>query len=315
MNRKDDIMKDVQQKLVIPKDLQKRRILFARMNLSTQEKQQYIRLLKGHEGEKQFYQLIKNNHTTNSIFLHDLLLQSNNSLFQIDHILIHAQTIFSFEVKNYEGEFIIENGNWYVKSTKQEIRNPLNQLNKSDYLLRQLVINLGYNLPVKSYLVFINRDFTLYQLPPNLPILLRSQLNRFIQFLNKSHVPLKQEHHQLAQDLKKVQITDSSFENLPDYDFKQLRKGITCPECYMFLSRERQSFLLCDNCGYTETLEKGILRNVFEFHLLFPDMKITTNVIYEWCHIFRSPRTIRKVLSKHFIFIQNGPYSYYDIKS
>lgn len=315
MNRKDDIMKDVQQKLVMPKDLQKRRILFARMNLSTQEKQQYIRLLKGHEGEKQFYQLIKNNHTTNSIFLHDLLLQSNNSLFQIDHILIHAQTIFSFEVKNYEGEFIIENGNWYVKSTKQEIRNPLNQLNKSDYLLRQLVKNLGYNLPVKSYLVFINRDFTLYQLPPNLPILLRSQLNRFIQFLNKSHVPLKQEHHQLAQDLKKVQITDSSFENLPDYDFKQLRKGITCPECYMFLSRERQSFLLCDNCGYTETLEKGILRNVFEFHLLFPDMKITTNVIYEWCHIFRSPRTIRKVLSKHFIFIQNGPYSYYDIKS
>lgn len=315
MNRKDDIMKDVQQKLVIPKDLQKRRILFARMNLSTQEKQQYIRLLKGHEGEKQFYQLIKNNHTTNSIFLHDLLLQSNNSLFQIDHILIHAQTIFSFEVKNYEGEFIIENGNWYVKSTKQEIRNPLNQLNKSDYLLRQLVKNLGYNLPVKSYLVFINRDFTLYQLPPNLPILLRSQLNRFIQFLNKSHVPLKQEHHQLAQDLKKVQITDSSFENLPDYDFKQLRKGITCPECYMFLSRERQSFLLCDNCGYTETLEKGILRNVFEFHLLFPQEKITTNVIYEWCHIFRSPRTIRKVLSKHFIFIQNGPYSYYDIKS
>lgn len=315
MNRKDDIMKDVQQKLVIPKDLQKRRILFARMNLSTQEKQQYIRLLKGHEGEKQFYQLIKNNHTTNSIFLHDLLLQSNNSLFQIDHILIHAQTIFSFEVKNYEGEFIIENGNWYVKSTKQEIRNPLNQLNKSDYLLRQLVKNLGYNLPVKSYLVFINRDFTLYQLPPNLPILLRSQLNRFIQFLNKSHVPLKQEHHQLAQDLKKVQITDSSFEKLPDYDFKQLRKGITCPECYMFLSRERQSFLLCDNCGYTETLEKGILRNVFEFHLLFPQEKITTNVIYEWCHIFRSPRTIRKVLSKHFIFIQNGPYSYYDIKS
>lgn len=313
MNRKDDIMKDVQQKLVIPKDLQKRRILFARMNLSTQEKQQYIRLLKGHEGEKQFYQLIKNNHTTNSIFLHDLLLQSNNSLFQIDHILIHAQTIFSFEVKNYEGEFIIENGNWYVKSTKQEIRNPLNQLNKSDYLLRQLVKNLGYNLPVKSYLVFINRDFTLYQLPPNLPILLRSQLNRFIQFLNKSHVPLKQEHHQLAQDLKKVQITDSSFEKLPDYDFKQLRKGITCPECYMFLSRERQSFLLCDNCGYTETLEKGILRNVFEFHLLFPQEKITTNVIYEWCGIFKSLLTIRKVLSRHFTFIENGPHSYYEI--
>lgn len=313
MNRKDDIMKDVQQKLVMPKDLQKRRILFARMNLSTQEKQQYIRLLKGHEGEKQFYQLIKNNHTTNSIFLHDLLLQSNNSLFQIDHILIHAQTIFSFEVKNYEGEFIIENGNWYVKSTKQEIRNPLNQLNKSDYLLRQLVKNLGYNLPVKSYLVFINRDFTLYQLPPNLPILLRSQLNRFIQFLNKSHVPLKQEHHQLAQDLKKVQITDSSFEKLPDYDFKQLRKGITCPECYMFLSRERQSFLLCDNCGYTETLEKGILRNVFEFHLLFPQEKITTNVIYEWCGIFKSLLTIRKVLSRHFTFIENGPHSYYEI--
>lgn len=132
--------------------------------------------------------MLKNNLTAN---FHNLLLQSNNPLFQIDHILIHAHTIFLFEVKNYEGEFYIDNDIWYVKSTKQEIQNPINQLNKSDYLLRQLIKNLGYNIPVKSYLVFVNREFTLYQLPPNLPILLRSQLNKFIQHLNNSYVPLK----------------------------------------------------------------------------------------------------------------------------
>lgn len=107
--------------------------------------------------------MLKNNLTAN---FHNLLLQSNNPLFQIDHILIHAHTIFLFEVKNYEGEFYIDNDIWYVKSTKQEIQNPINQLNKSDYLLRQLIKNLGYNIPVKSYLVFVNREFTLYQLPP-----------------------------------------------------------------------------------------------------------------------------------------------------
>ncbi|HEY4601790.1 MAG TPA: nuclease-related domain-containing protein [Cerasibacillus sp.] len=308
-------MKNVKKELEKPKSLQKLQILFARSNLSRQEKQRYNKKMKGYIGEKEFYNLLKKNLPTNAIILHDLLLESNNSIFQIDNILVHGKTIFSFEVKNFEGEFYIDNGNWYVKATQQEIRNPLHQLKKNDYLLRHLVQQLGYNIPIKSYLVFVNPEFTLYQLPVNLPIILPTQLNRFSQNLNRSFTPPNQGHHQLAKELKNLQITDSPFENITNYNFKQLKKGITCPKCFSLLSRHTLRTLMCGNCDFSEEMKHAILRSVVEFKILFPNKKITTNIIYEWCGKIVSKQTIRKILSENLIIIKTGRYSYYEFRN
>src|SRR5699024_6935031 len=105
--------------------------------------------------------------------------------------------IYMFEVKNYEGDFLIQDDRWFVEGTEKEIRNPLFQLKRSDFLLRQLLLQLNFDLQVKSYLVFMNHDFTLYQLSPGLPILLRSQLHRFIKKINKMSPPLTEHHFHL----------------------------------------------------------------------------------------------------------------------
>lgn len=299
-------------KPIKPKELQILQLLSPRKNFSYKEKQTFNNLMKGYNGEKQFYTLLKKHLSSSGIILSDLLLEINNSVFQIDNVLVRNKTIFQFEVKNYDGEFYIENGDWYIAGTRKEISNPLLQLKKSNYLLRQLLQKLGYNLQVRPYLVFINQEFTLYQLPLKLPIILPNQLNRFIKNLNNTPVNTHKYHTDIARDLVASNIKDSSYENLPEYDYHQLRKGMTCPKCYTFLIRYNKQHVKCENCGHIENIQSAILRSTCEFKLLFPNKKITTSVIFDWCELDLSKFTIRQVLSNHLKQIYKGRYTHYE---
>jgi hypothetical protein len=69
--------------------------------------------------------------------------------------------------------------------------------------------------------------------------------------------------------------------------------------------------LVCDNCGCKEEVESAVLRSVAELLLLFPDQKITTKVILEWCQIVKSEKTIRRILAKNFKRIGHGKSANY----
>ncbi|MBO1005733.1 nuclease-related domain-containing protein [Pseudogracilibacillus auburnensis] len=81
------------------KELQILRCLSRRMNLSTNDKQNIENLHKRYIGERKFYNLLCNFSSTNRIELFDLLLESNNTEFQIDSLIISKNTIFCLEVK------------------------------------------------------------------------------------------------------------------------------------------------------------------------------------------------------------------------
>jgi len=132
------------------------RLLNARMSLVEKDKQHFYNLVKGYEGEVMFDSLIEKLHCQ-SYILNDLLLESNGSKFQIDSIMLTQEPLYLFEVKNYEGDFYFENERFYTISKKEkEIKNPLQQLERSESLLRQLLQNLGYRIPIEAYVVFIN---------------------------------------------------------------------------------------------------------------------------------------------------------------
>ena len=57
---------------------------------------------------------------------------------------------------------------------------------------------------------------------------------------------------------------------------------------------------VCKDCGHEEMVATALIRNVNEFKLLFPNRKITTNVIHEWCNEVKSKKIIRKILEKKF---------------
>ncbi|MCJ8007636.1 nuclease-related domain-containing protein [Lederbergia wuyishanensis] len=271
------------------------RILKSRKTLSTEEADQLARLEKGYEGELLFDERV-NRLSKEWLVLDDLQLESNNTNFQIDSIIIAQKLILLFEIKNHEGDYYIEDGKWYyINGTP--IQNPVNQLERSESLFRRLLQELGNNIPIESYIIYVNPDFHIYNTIRNLPIIFPNQLNRFFTKLDQLSSKVNGYHMRLAKKIASLHKIKSSYSNLPKYSYDKLRKGVICANCSSFNLESKRRVLTCKNCGTIE---------------IFPNQKITTSIIFDWCNGIRSEDTIRRVLLKHYAIKGNGKASYYE---
>ncbi|MBD8067581.1 nuclease-related domain-containing protein [Bacillus sp. PS06] len=286
------------------------RFLNKRMPFSVDNHKHFFNLEKGFNGEIQFDHMIKKLQS-NSFILNDLQLESNKTRFQIDSLIIQQESIYLFEVKNYEGDFLFDSEAITTLSGK-EYRNPQDQLKRSTALLRQLLQEYGSNLTIKSYVIFINPGFTLYQANDNLPFIFPTQLKRFLNKLEMQPSRLNIQHKQLAKKLISSHITEAPYSQLPTYEFNHLKLGLTCNNCYSFSISVFDRQIVCNDCETNEAVELAVLRSVSEFKLLFPNQKITTSVIHKWCKIIQSKKRIQRILTKHLKRIGNGRYASYE---
>lgn len=281
-----------------PKILLFLRILNKREGLPKDAQKYYLNQEKGYQGEVQFDSLTEKLES-NCYILNDLQLEVNNTSFQIDTVAIFEGTIYVLDVKNYEGEFLYALDIFKTVNGK-EIKNPLNQLQKSQSMFRQLLQILGLNFNVEAYVIFINPEFTLHQAPMDLPFIYPTKLNRFLKQLNTqpSHINNHQ-HKKLADKLVSMHKSASPYIQIPPYHYDQLKKAITCKTCNSFSVVVKGHFIVCNNCGYKEVVEAAVLRNVEEIKLLFPERKITTAGVYDWCGIIGCKKRIRRILMKN----------------
>lgn len=286
------------------------RALNTRMDLSSKEKKYYFNLEKGYEGEVMFDQLTETIQS-DMFIINDLCLESNNSIFQIDTLIISQETIYPIEVKNYAGDYRYDSEGFHTLSGN-DINNPLDQVKRCKSLLRQLLQSHGYNFPVEAPLVFINPEFTLYQAPLNLQIIFPTQLNRFIKKLNMTPSKLNGRHKKLADLLISLHLDESPYTRLPPYKYEHVKKGIVCSPCNSFMIAVGEKKLVCAKCGYEEEVEPAVLRSVKELKLLFPDKKITTNGVHEWCKVVASKKMIRRILMKNFSAMGKKKFCYFD---
>ncbi|WP_096155598.1 MULTISPECIES: nuclease-related domain-containing protein [Bacillus] len=284
--------------------------LNSRMVLSESDKRHFINLKKGYEGEKIFDSLIETIQS-DCIILNDLLLKNKSTMFQIDSTIIFKDLIYLFEVKNYEGDFFYESDILY-RFPKSEVTNPLNQLKRTESQLRQVLNNLGYNFQIRPFIIFINPEFTLYKTPLNMPFIFSAQIKRLLEKLNGFSSTIKENHKKLAEALCSMHIEDSPYKTLPAYEYSNLRKGVLCEKCRAFSNIVEGNTCICKECGNKERLGAAIIRSINEFKLLFPDHKITTNVIHEWCKIVDSKERIQRVLKKNFIKKGTHQWMYYE---
>src|SRR5699024_12019603 len=84
------------------------------------------------------------------------------TVFQLDTLLIFNQTVYLFEVKNYQGEFQLEKDHLHCYTTGKNYRNPLHQLKRSELMLTDLLSNMDMNFQIKSYLIFIKNIYNLF---------------------------------------------------------------------------------------------------------------------------------------------------------
>jgi hypothetical protein len=286
------------------------KFLNSRMTLSERDKQHYLNLKKGFEGEVQF-DLLTEKLQCECLILNDLLLKFKNTTFQIDSLIIVPETIYFFEVKNLEGDYFYEQERLYLKP-KSEMNNPLIQLNRSESLLRQLLHSLGFKISITASVVFINPEFTLYQAPLDKPFIFPTQVNRYLEKFNTIPSKLNGKHKILADKLVSLHMEDSPFKQIPAYNYGHLRKGFTCEKCTSFSIYVEGKKSICKDCGHVEILEDAVMRSVRELKLLFPNQKITTNVIHEWCGMVVSKRIIKYILDKNYKLIGIHQWAYFE---
>lgn len=264
---------------------------------------------KGYEGELRSDKWLENL-TDNWLVLHGLLLENHGSRFQIDTLIIAHEKIYILDVKNYEGDYYLEDDKWFTK-TNSNLKNPLHQLIRCETLLRKLLLELGYNYPIESYLIFNNPEFHLYTTTFNPSIVFPTQLNRFLKILNTHPLKLNSKHLKLANQLASLHIVESPYTRLPPYTFEQIKKGLLCPDCRTVFLEVCNGIFICGHCGCRESVDAAVMRNVKEYRMLFPDRKITTKDIFEWCGYVLSKKTIRRVLLQHFSIIGHSVSSHY----
>ncbi|MBB6447087.1 nuclease-related domain-containing protein [Bacillus benzoevorans] len=287
------------------------RSLNARMELTEKERFHYQNIEKGYEGELQF-DLLAQDLVEERYIINDILLEVNNSYFQIDSLIISQGVIHLLDIKNFQGDCFFELDKLYSVKTSREFKNPIIQLQRSATLFRQLLQNLKQNYLVEASVIFINPEFTLYQAPLDQPIILPTRLNSFMMEFNNTSSKLNDGHNKLAQSLISLHQPKNPFSKIPDYHYDQLQKGIYCCKCRSFLVFIKNFDVVCKNCGEHERLEQAILRGVEEFKLLFPERKITTPDIYEWCRLDLSKKTIFRILKKHFTAVGIRRHTYYE---
>ncbi|MBS4194461.1 nuclease-related domain-containing protein [Lederbergia citri] len=293
------------------KELMVYRLLNSRNKLLNEDSTKLARLEKGFKGELIFDERI-DRLSKSWLILNDIQLESNETDFQIDSIIVAQKLLLLFEIKNHEGDYYIEDDQWYYMNGTP-LQNPMSQLERKELLLQRLLRELGSNIPIESYLVYVNPNFHLYNAPRNPSIIFPTQLNRFFDELNKIPTNISEPHKKLAYKLVSMHKSESRS-NIPKYSYEEVRKGIMCSICCSFRLEIKKSIFICKNCEGTENKTTAILRSVDEYHLLFPERKITTINIYEWCKGIVSKKLIQRILSKNFIAKGNAKSTYYDKK-
>jgi DNA-directed RNA polymerase subunit M/transcription elongation factor TFIIS len=128
---------------------------------------------------------------------------------------------------------------------------------------------------------------------------------------NKTPSILNDEHYKLAQTLLSLHKMKNPFLFVPNYHYDELGKRVYCKVCGSFLISVKNIFVVCGNCGGLEKTDEAILRHTKEFKLLFPDLKITTDSIFNWCKIDINKKTIRRVLKKNYNALGKTSSTYY----
>jgi len=287
------------------------RSLNRRMVLTEKEKFRYINLEKGYEGELKF-DLLANQLQEEKFIINDLLLEVNNSQFQIDSLIITHSFIHLLDIKNFEGDYYLESDRLFSVTTNREYKNPVNQIDRSATLLRMLLQKLQQNYLIQASVIFINPEFTLYQAPRDIPIILPTQVNRFLKDFDKTPSTLNDGHKKLAQRLISLHQTKNRYTVLPAYHYDHLEKRTYYNHCGSFQIAKKRNVFICEKCGEQERLELAILRSAKEYKLLFPERRLTTTGIYEWCKVDLSKKTICRILQKHFSVFGHTSDTYYE---
>lgn len=259
----------------------------------------FHRLEAGFYGEERFTNYLNEFGLDHWTILRNKWLK-NDSHFECDFILITGHAVYVFEVKNYYGKFVYENGQSYSRG-RAITYNPINQARNGRLHLQNI---LGrYN--VKGALVFIgeHNQVCIKDEVADIAILETNEVYEFIQ-------QIKQEEQEYSgRWINAVDIISllEKFEIDPPYltapytraEMTTAKKGIFCANCQQKVPITRADYIKC-SCGLHESKEEAIIRTACEYGVLTYGKDFTISDIRGFIDNGASTVFLRKILSKHF---------------
>lgn len=134
------------------------------LSLSNGEDQKRI---AGKEGELQAKKILNHYLNENDLLLNNVNISIHGRNTELDYVVINNNGVFIFEVKNFSGKLVGNEDDQYWNKYKisrgnkeyiKEIRNPIKQLKREIYLLKEYLKYYGVNLWIEGYVLFVNMN-------------------------------------------------------------------------------------------------------------------------------------------------------------
>ncbi len=288
-------------------------ILEKRYDLDRDQQIQLDKERKGRIGEYYLKSLIETKLNPEISVISDYRFEVNGSECQIDFLILLNQSCIIIEVKNYYGDFEIRPDGFYRLNPLRKIKHPFSQVERAEIMLHSHLKRLNLNLNIKYYVVFVNEQFSLYCLTRDMPVVMASQLNRFLDSLNEEVYDKK--HEYIVRRLEDSRLLKSRYELELNLDFNKAKKGLACQYCSGWLEVDTYKQLKCQSCGTREEIESAIGRSITELETLFPSDEITLRRLLEWIDHTYSPSKLRRLLKEICHTHGSKKGRYYTLKS
>lgn len=134
------------------------------LSLSNGEDQKRI---AGKEGELQAKKILNHYLNENDLLLNNANISIHGRNTELDYVVINNNGVFIFEVKNFSGKLVGNEDDQYWNKYKissgnkeyiKEIRNPIKQLKREIYLLKEYLKYYGVDLWIEGYVLFVNMN-------------------------------------------------------------------------------------------------------------------------------------------------------------
>lgn len=141
-------------------------ILFISLFLSLSNGEDQKRIA-GKEGELQAKKILNHYLNENDLLLNNVNISIYGRNTELDYVVINNNGVFIFEVKNFSGKLVGNEDDQYWNKYKisrgnkeyiKEIRNPIKQLKREIYLLKEYLKYYGVDLWIEGYVLFVNMN-------------------------------------------------------------------------------------------------------------------------------------------------------------
>lgn len=291
---------------LVPSKLDFGKILLTRHKRLSSKIRRDISLAEiGEQGENKVVEILKEFGNKDWIYLENVWLDKSGR-YETDIIVITNAAIYVFEVKNYEGIFVFDNGDCKINNYDLA-DNCIAQTNRAYKKMHSICDEAFIETKIHGALIFIGEYNTVEIKSPigNIEVIKRSDLKSYIYEMIEEERNFHERQvdiDTLMQQLNRYSISNPFiFQPLSEAEFSDIRTGICCARCHNFdLDINRNDYIMC-MCGLAEPREEAIIRTICDYGVLTFDKNFEAPKLIAFLNRQVSRSNLYQILEKHFL--------------